>query len=128
MQDAEIRALAERFFGAIEAGNMSAFRDCYADDVAVWHNFDRRTKTVDENYKAVEAMVGRVSDLRYSDRRLEIFVDGFVQEHVVRAVRRDGSDVSVPAVIICRVRDGKIVSLAEYVDSADVAEIRKEFG
>ena len=35
--------------------------------------------------------------------------------------RRDGQRVSLPAVLVCRVHDGRITRLDEYFDSAHVA-------
>ena len=36
-------------------------------------------------------------------------------------IRKDGQRVSLPAALICRLRDGRIARLDEYLDSAHVA-------
>ena len=42
MTDEDTLALADRLFGAIEAGDLDAVSACYADDIVVWANFDDR--------------------------------------------------------------------------------------
>ncbi len=57
----------------------------------------------------------------YDERRLTVFAGGFVQQHVLRAVRkRDGASVELAACLVCQVSDGRITRLDEYFDSAAV--------
>lgn len=122
----DMRALAQRFFDAVGAGDMDAVAACYDDDVVIWHNFDNREKTKADNLATLAAMPGRLDERVYADRRIEIFNGGFVHQHVLTAKRKlDGVSLRMPAIVICRVRDGKIVRLDEYLDSAHVAEFRK---
>ena len=127
MDEAATRAFAKRFFDAIEQGDIDTVRDSYTADVGIWHNFDDKVQTRDENLASLQGMVGRISDRAYADRRLEVFDGGFVQQHVLRGTRKDGSRVSLPAAIICRMRDGRIARLDEYLDSAHVAVFRQTF-
>jgi len=127
MDESAVRAFAKRFFDAIEQGDVATVGDCYTPDVGVWHNFDDKVQTRDENLDTLRAMVGRISDRRYEDRRVEVFDGGFVQQHVLWGTRKDGSRVSLPAAIICRMRDGRIARLDEYLDSAHVATFRQTF-
>lgn len=123
---ADMRKLAQGFFDAVGEGDMDAVAACYDDDVVIWHNFDGREKTKAENLATLAAMPSRLDERVYADRRVEIFDGGFVHQHVLTARRKlDGVQVRLPAIIICRVRDGKIVRLDEYLDSAHVAEFRK---
>ena len=117
----EVRALAVRFFDAIEAGDVDTVAACYDPSVAIWHNNDGLTQGRDENLKVLSGLVEHFSDRRYEDRRLDVFEGGFVQQHVLSATRRDGTRVSLPAALICRVKDGRITRLDEYFDSAHVA-------
>ena len=47
--DPALDALITRFVGAIQAGDVATVREIYAPDAAIWHNFDEREQTVDEN-------------------------------------------------------------------------------
>lgn len=124
---ADIRALAARFFDAVGAGDIDAVADCYDDDLVLWHNFDNVEKTKAENLASLAGIATRMSDRVYADRKVEVFEGGFVQQHVLHGTRKlDGARLQMPAIIICRVRDGKIVRLDEYLDSAHVAEFRKQ--
>ena len=38
--ESDIRALAKRFFDAVEAGDIDTLYDCYAPQAEIWHNTD----------------------------------------------------------------------------------------
>lgn len=122
--DAATRALAKRFFDAIEQGDVATVTDCYDPKVEIWHNFDEIVQTREENLETLKGMIGRLSDRLYDERQVETFPGGFVQQHVLRATRKDGLRVHLPAALVVRIRDGKIVRLDEYLDTAQVAAFR----
>lgn len=122
----DIRAMAERFFDAIEAGDIEAMRATFAPDAEIWHNTDELIVTRDQTATTLTGMVARIKDREYADRQLTVFPGGFVQQHVLKGKRvHDDGTVRLPCAIICRVVDGKITRLDEYFDSARVAEFRK---
>jgi ketosteroid isomerase-like protein len=127
MDEAAIRAFAKRFFDAVEQGDIETVKDSYNPDVEIWHNFDDLVQTREDNLATLTGMVGRISDRVYDNRRLEVFADGFVQQHVLRGTRKDGKRVSLPAALIVKLRDGRIARLDEYIDSAHVAVFRQTF-
>jgi ketosteroid isomerase-like protein len=125
MTDADaIRALATRLFDSIERGDVEAVADCYAPELVVWHNFDGLDQPREDNLKTLAGLIGRIGDRRYEDRRLNVFDGGFVQQHVLTGVRKDGVRVRLAGVLVGAVRDGKIARLDEYLDSAQVAAFR----
>lgn len=126
MTEQQTRDLAKRFFDAIEAGDIDAVADSYTEDAVIWHNFDGLEQSRADNLETLKGMVGRISDRLYDDRRVEVFEGGFVQQHVLRGTRKDGVRLSMPGVLVCQVRDGKISRIDEYLDSAHVAEFRKQ--
>jgi ketosteroid isomerase-like protein len=119
-----IRALATRLFDSIERGDVDGVAACYAPELVVWHNFDGLDQPREDNLKTLAGMIDRISERRYENRRVEVFDGDFVQQHVLTGVRKDGVRVSMPGVLIGRVRDGKITRLDEYLDSAHVAAFR----
>jgi ketosteroid isomerase-like protein len=126
MSDSEaIRTLAQRFFDAVENGDIDTLRACYTDDARIWHNTDGEEQTPDDNAQALRGFVSRISDRRYTNRRVHVFDGGFTQQHELVGVRRDGVRLSLPCCIVCQVRGGKISRLDEYFDSAHVAAFRK---
>src|SRR5262249_50277775 len=45
--------VAERFFGAIERGDIDTVRNCYAPNAVIWHNFDGVEQTRDQNLRTL---------------------------------------------------------------------------
>jgi len=123
---AAMKALAKRFFDCVEQGDVDGLVACYAPDAKIWHNTDRLEQTPNDNEKTLKGMVTRIVDREYADRRVQVFPEGFVQQHVLKGTRKhDGVRLELPACIVCEVKDGKITRLDEYFDSATVAEFRK---
>jgi len=121
----DIRALAKRFFDCVEAGDVDGLVDCYAPDARIWHNTDQQEQGREDNRIVLSGLVRYFSDRVYDDRRLAVFPGGFVQQHVLRATRRDRVRLALPACIVCAVENGKITRLDEYFDSAHEAHFRK---
>ncbi|HEY4987890.1 MAG TPA: nuclear transport factor 2 family protein [Bradyrhizobium sp.] len=121
----QILALAKSFFDALEQGDVSILRKVYAPDVEIWHNTDGLIQTLEENETTLKGFVTRITDRKYGERRLEAFPGGFVQQHVLSGMRKDGERLSLPACIVCKVKNGRITRLDEYFDSARVDQFRK---
>jgi ketosteroid isomerase-like protein len=49
--------------------------------------------------------------------------DGFLQQHVLEATLPDGTAWAMDACVVVRMKDGLIVRLDEYIDSAKAAEL-----
>ncbi|WP_077145018.1 nuclear transport factor 2 family protein [Sphingopyxis sp. KK2] len=122
----DIRAMATRFFDAIEAGDIETMKNSFTPDAEIWHNTDELIVTRDQTATTLSGMVTRIKDREYADRQLTVFPGGFVQQHVLKGVRtHDEGAVRLPCAIVCKVEGGKITRLDEYFDSAHVAEFRK---
>lgn len=117
-----LRDLAVRFFDAIERGDIETVREIYAPEVAIWHNTDGQTSTREENVEVLRGFVHRIPQRRYQERRCDVFPGGFLHQHVLAGVRRDGMRLRLPACIVCRVVDGHITRLDEYFDGAALAD------
>jgi ketosteroid isomerase-like protein len=117
----EIRALARRFFDAVERGDIDTVFATYSPGARIWHNTDGVEQTRDDNAATLNGFVRRISNRVYDDRRLSVFEGGFVHQHKLRGTRPDGVAVSLDACIVCAVEDGRITRLDEYFDSAQVA-------
>jgi ketosteroid isomerase-like protein len=120
--ESDVRALAKRFFDAVENGDIDTLYGCYAPDAKIWHNTDDAEQSRDDNAVTLKGFVQRISNRVYGKRRLEVFEGGFVQQHELTGVRTDGVAVRLTACIVCAVEDGRITRLDEYFDSAQVAK------
>ena len=111
-------AFAKKFVGAIQAGDPDTVRACYAPDARIWHNNDGVEQTVDQNMRVLGWFMRTLPDRKYRVIRLEALPDGFVQQHVLEATLPDGTPWAMDACVIVRMKDGLIVRLDEYIDSA----------
>jgi ketosteroid isomerase-like protein len=119
--ESEIRALAKRFFDAVESGDIDAVFATYSAGAKIWHNTDGAEQSRDDNAKTLKGFVRHITNRVYDDRRLSVFEGGFVHQHRLRGTRPDGVAVALDACIVCAVEDGRITRLDEYFDSAQVA-------
>ena len=123
MTDDETLAVADRMFHAIEAGDLDALRGLYAPDIVVWANIDDREQDLERSLKVLGWLCSKLSDRRYDVTRREIIDGGFLQEHVLRGVAPDGTEIASPACIIAHVADGRVTRIHEYLDPARVSAL-----
>ncbi len=113
--------LADRFFGAIEAGDVKTVESIYAPDVGIWHNNDGLTQTREENLKVLGSMAKLLSDRKYTVRKRYLTDEGFAQEHTLTGTLPDGTPFKLDACIFIDIKDGHIVHLREYLDGASAS-------
>jgi ketosteroid isomerase-like protein len=121
MQHPDPLEVAGRLFAAIERADIEGVRAIYAPDARIWHNHDGVTQDVAANLRVLTWVVRNISELRYEDVRRFATAQGFVQQHVLRGRAPNGKPVEVAACIVCRVENGRITRLDEYLDSAQIA-------
>lgn len=119
----EVFKVAERFFNAIEAGDMKTITDVYHADVAIWHNSDglkhrQRGQSREENVALLSTLTSLISDWKYDIWFREATESGLVQQHTLRGRLPNGEALAIPVCIVLQIRDGHIVRLDEYIDSA----------
>lgn len=119
----EMRALAERFFGAVVAGDINAVREMYAPEAVIWHAHTNEEQSVEENLRTLVAVAKYVKGFGYDDQRCVATEDGFVEQHVTRGTAPNGEAFTIPACIVCTVVAGRITRLDEYFDSAAAAPL-----
>ncbi|MGE0623900.1 MAG: nuclear transport factor 2 family protein [Pseudomonadales bacterium] len=116
---------AAALFAAIESKNPQAVADLYADDIQVWHNFSNACQSKQENLAVLTGLCENVPSVRYDVIERQELPDGRVmQRHTLRASTGSGEDVLIPACIFVGVRDGKIVRIDEYLDTAQANRLR----
>ena len=124
--DAQMLALAQRFFDSAEVGDIDIQMACYAPGAVIWHNTDGIEQSREENAAVIRNFVRRIRERKYTNRRVHLFPGGFLQMHDLEGLRADGVRLTLPACVVCQVRDGLIVRLDDFFDSVHVAEFRKE--
>ena len=116
--DTTHRALCHALFDAIEREDIDGMRACFAPGMTLWFNVTGQEVTGEETIAAQDA--GRKIQRRrtYDERQIRTFDDGFLVQYTCNVQLHDGSRRSLPACSVATVHDGKIVHLAEYLDSS----------
>lgn len=116
--NAAVLALADRFIEAIQAGDIETVKACYHPNVVVWLNTAGVGVDRQANLEVLTGFVGKTSERRYQNRRVQAFPGGYVQQHLLKATHIKGPVLELAAALVCQVQDGVIVRLDEYFDSA----------
>jgi ketosteroid isomerase-like protein len=110
--------LVDRFYGALQRGDIHAARACCSPDAVFWHNFDGKTQDLDQTFKGLRAMTERLAENRVVDVRRQELPGGLVQRHLFVMRMPGGPVVGKPCCIFVSAQDGLIIRLDEYVDIA----------
>lgn len=116
-------ALADRFFAAIERGDLAEVEACYHPDARIWHNFDRAEQSVAENLVVLRGVCTVVTDRRYDVVRRIVTEGGFVQQHVLRGTA-PGGELALEAMMYVQIDSGRIRRLEEYLDTGQLGVLR----
>jgi ketosteroid isomerase-like protein len=116
----ELFAIADRLYDAVSAGDMETVRGCYSPDVKVWHNFDNREQTCEENLGLLAWVSANWRNFRFEEVKRQVAGAGYVQQHMMRGEGPDGAPFESPAIQVVEVKDGLIVRIDEYFDPSQV--------
>ncbi len=115
--------IADRFFAAIEAGDVDALREIYAPDATIWHNYDDIDQPVVDNLKTLTMLHSLMPDMRYTEVRRTITDDGFVQQHVLLGTAPGGA-LRMAAMLRVDIDNGHVQRIEEYLDPAQARVLR----
>ncbi len=112
--------LARTLFEAFENGDAEAVRSLCAPDFEARQN-DGPVITLEPLLEFALAVLKVVQNFRYEDAVRSGTSSGFVEEHSVRGILPDGSDLNLRVCVVADVRDGRVANVREYFDSAAAA-------
>jgi len=113
----EAVAVAQKFVAALNVADAEAVREAYAPDARIWHNFEDKLQSVDENIETMHWVHSKLSKLDYDVQRLIAIPGGFLQQHILRGTLASGEAFAMHACVICKIEDGRITELEEYLDT-----------
>lgn len=119
----ETLELARHFMAVLERGDVDGARACLQPDARIWHNFDEKDQTVDENMALLQWMMRKCNKRTYDITRLEEIEGGYLQQHVLTVESAKGETMSMHACVVVRVHEGKIERIEEYLDPSAVANL-----
>ena len=109
--------IAANLTACLLRGDVAGIDALYTDDAKVWRNFDGRELSKAQILKVVAFLANGVTELNYEVSRVQPTDTGFVQQHTLQCVAKNGEKVNAPACLVATVVDGKISRLEEYLDS-----------
>lgn len=118
-------AVADRFIAALNICDEKTVRSIYSPDIKIWHNFDQKLQSIDDNIKSMHYVHSRLKNLNYDVKSRIPIPGGFVQQHVLRGELPSGDAFAMPACAICQVENGKITVIEEYLDMAQAKALSK---
>lgn len=116
-------SLANELRRRIAAGDVKGVDALYHDEAIVWRNIDNRELVKKQMLRVIEFLANQVTDLRYEDVRVQATEEGFVQQHTLKCTAANGTPVEARACLVARVKDGRLIRLDEYLDSAAMAPL-----
>ena len=125
MTNPDVIDLARRFMEAAEAGDVEAARDCFHPDAGIWHNYDQKTQTVEENMALLSWMVSAFGKRHYAIKRLEPIEGGYLQQHTLHITLKNGSEIETDALAVVEVRENRIARIEEYLDPTAILAAAK---
>lgn len=117
--------VAEHFIAALNSCDEAAVRAIYSPAIKIWHNFDQKLQSIDDNMKSMHYVHSRLKNLNYDVISRIPITGGFVQQHVMRGELASGAAFAMPACAICRVENGQITAIEEYLDTAQARPLFK---
>lgn len=112
--------ICKALFEAFATGDEDRVRSLCAPGMQAWQN-NNPPMDLDTLLGFSNAVLEVVKDFRYEEARRSETATGFVEEHRVRGTLPDHSKLDLAVCVVADVRDGKIYSLREYLDTAAAA-------
>jgi ketosteroid isomerase-like protein len=123
----QINDVADALFSAIEHGDGTALAALWADDIVVWRLGGGRERDKTRALAVLEWFVAITVERRYEVLDRQFFDGGFVQQHLLHARGRAGTELRFRACLVVRVGDdGLITRIDEYLDPADLTPLARE--
>ena len=115
--DPAVTALVDRFFAAIEAGDLDAVGAMYHPDVTVWHSITGTAQTKDESLRLLTWLRSRAT-MSYAVEEQLVVGGDVARRHVATFGVPGHEPMELPAAMFLTVEDGLVRRIHEYVDAA----------
>jgi ketosteroid isomerase-like protein len=115
-----VDAVLDRFFAAVEAGDIDAVEEIYDPDVQVWLNVTSQAIDRKQSLGVLRYFTERLVGMRYEILERRTWDGGAMQRHVVHGHVKEQA-LTIQACIVFHLADGHITHVYEYVDARETA-------
>jgi ketosteroid isomerase-like protein len=119
------RAVADRFFNALLAGDLGELEASCAPGSVLWINLNDQDRSLEASLPGFAQLAAKVTDLRMEAVRRRGIPGGFVEQHVLAGRLPDGDALRVVGCFIGTVEGGRITRLEEYVDGGQAGVLSR---
>ncbi|MGB8405610.1 MAG: nuclear transport factor 2 family protein [Mycobacterium sp.] len=105
------------FYKALEQGDFDYCSTLFAEDAAIWHNYDQHEQSSETVLSELALVPAR---LRFEVVGRDVLADACIQRHIVHLCGVGGATAQFPAIQRIQLRDGLIQRIDEYLDPAAV--------
>jgi ketosteroid isomerase-like protein len=120
----DIREIAQRYNTATGANDAATMASMTSPEAKVWHNFDDTEVTAEASAKTVAWLFRTVADLTWTERAFSVTDNGWVRQSLMTGNAPGGPIAAHTCVIITLDDDGRIVRTEEYLDPAQLTNLR----
>jgi ketosteroid isomerase-like protein len=110
-------AFARKVQQIVAEGDPAKMATVIAETATVWENVDQRPRTFQQIAHFHDELAKRLRSLEFLDSTITATASGYVDQHVKKMTTKDGRAYLVPSCLVIEVRDGRIASVREYMDS-----------
>lgn len=126
----EASAIGDKFFGAIEAGDVEGFSAMFSPDLVMWFNgggSPRRIRDKSSTVNIISWLISVTNDRRYEILDRQPFDGGFFQQHMLTGSTLDGTPFSFRVAVLLRIdADGLINRFDEYLDVPEMGPLQNK--
>ncbi|WP_165949834.1 DUF4440 domain-containing protein [Micromonospora sp. KC207] len=109
-----VAAIADALQAAIVTGDLDTVERLYAEDIVIWHSYDRVEQGKTEGLATISAIQKDFEDFRAVDVRRDYLPDGYVQRTVFEGITRTSEPFSADAMMRVWTDGGQITRIEEY--------------
>jgi hypothetical protein len=121
----DVHALAARVTAGVERGDFALLELLFSPQLRVWHNFDQTFKPWTQVRQGLEGLQAQSRTLKFEEIRVTEFQGGWLQQHRLHVVFKDGTERNLYAALIYRIDEtGLVTSMEEYFDPAQMTNAR----
>ncbi len=113
----DVEAMAAHMVRCIEQKNLDALERFNAPGMTIWHNIDNTEMPWDQAKAFLQIFIDNVESLHYEKIRVIEIPNGWIQQHVLRMILKNGHENIMPAALFVKLNaSNEVTHIEEYID------------